>query len=394
MSSQPEGDIKTQEELLNDLEYGTPEERTAALSHLALVGDADALDAVVEYLQEHSPNDGGGLSALNVLAHKYMPANRYGLAEVVIPYLSDDSWHHRLIAVRLLNTHPNEMAIEPLRELVYEAREKAVVEQRRRFSPIRLHVERTLGESILALANCGRLLVLPDILDLLEDPSLRVIATRALGVIGSDTERPRLEDLIEDGDPNVRDAAQWALGLMDERMEQFLNPPSEIPEPPPDRLHPVYWAHRQLHAHDDPLIQFLVVRLAIEHLLLDTYMGEGRGLEQCSIVLRSHQGAEPPDFRSQPGTPVGAWRYTWMGPTLRRLEGPPPVIPTIPPSPGRGWSGAAIVLSYPAGLSQAGSGLISLDGVFEPSFGRGGHYRVARRSGEWSFVLHKRTWAV
>ncbi len=37
MSSQPEGDIKTQEELLNDLEYGTPEERAAALSHLALV---------------------------------------------------------------------------------------------------------------------------------------------------------------------------------------------------------------------------------------------------------------------------------------------------------------------------------------------------------------------
>jgi len=393
MTSHPEREVKSQAELLRDLLEGGPEIQVRALARLAQIGDADALDGVIDYLTRQAGDvSGGSLKTLNVLAHKYTPASRYELAEVLLPVLGSENWQQRQIAVRLLNAHPSEMAIDALRELIADAREKLEVEQRRRFSPIRMNVERTLNEAILALANCGRLLALPDVLDLLEDPVLRIMATRALGMIGSDTERLRLEELAEDYDPRVRDSAQWSLGLMDERLEQFLNPPDEMPDPPPDRLHPLYWAHRQLVADDDSLNQFLVVRVAVEHIILDEFISEGRGLEECTVVLRSYAGDQPPDFRTGEGDLVGAWRYTWEGPALTRLaEVPPP--PAIVGISGAQWHGPQIIIAMPETLLVTGNGLVSLDALFDPRYGHGGLYHITQDRGEWSFLLRRRTWA-
>jgi hypothetical protein len=220
------------------------------------------------------------------------------MAEGLIPYLSADEWSQRLVATRLLSTHPSELATGDLRNVVQASIEKLTSEQSSRFSPARMVAERVLVESIMALANCGRLSALPDILDYLEDTNLRPIAVRALGVVGSETERDRLEDLVEDPDSRVRDGAQWALGLMDERIEQLTNPPDQIPEPPPDRLHPVYWAHRVLEASDDDLLQFLIVRIAVEHLMLDPFLSEGRVPEECLITIRRFVGNNPPEWRA------------------------------------------------------------------------------------------------
>lgn len=392
MFTQPGSDDRTQDELLNDLRYGTPREQEAALARLAAIGEADALDAVIDYLREHAAEASrAGLDALRVLANKYLPEDRYSLAEALIPFLAAEDWEQRLIAVRLINTYPNELAIEPIRALIDEAREKIYAEQHVRLSPGRMLAERTLGEAIIALANSGRLLVLPDILEMLEDPSLRVVAARALGVIGSETERPRLEDLIEDDDPRVRDSAQWALALMDERMEQFLNPPPEFLEPPPDRLNPIYWAHRQLRASEDGLLQYLIVRIAIEHLILDTFVSEGRVPEQCLIIVRRYEGDTPPPYRFNDAPIIGIWEYRWQGPLLRQREGPLP--PNQPRFRYPGDSAATITISYPEALEVADEGLVSFDCRFEPFFGRGWIYRVAWREEGWTFSVLRRTWA-
>ena len=394
MSTSPGLDDYSQTELLNNLRYGSPREQEEALTRLAAVGDAEALDAVVEYLLEQPPGlEVTALDTLQVLAYKYVPVDRYSLAEVLIPFLSAEKWQHRLAAARLLSTHPNELAVEPLRELIDEAREKIANEPHRRLLPMPTLVERTLYEAIIALAGCGRVNVLPDILDLLEDRSLRPIATRALGVISSETERLRLEDLCEDDDVRVRDAAQWALGLMDERAAQFMLPPDQVPEPPPDRLTPLYWAHRQLYASDDDLVQFLVVRVAIEHLILDAFIGEGRVPEQCKITLRRYSGDAPPGFKEGGETEVvGSWRYYFQGPTLLPLDIP---SPEASGKEGAARRGASIIITYPGALSAGEEeGLVGFDCFFGPLVSRGWLYRITRQDeGGWSFTLVRRTWA-
>jgi hypothetical protein len=389
MSILPGSDDRTQAELLDNLRYGTQDEQEQALERLTAVGEAEALDAVVEHLCEHPAHaTKAALDALRVLANKYMPVDRYSLAEALIPYLESNDWEKRLGAARLLNAHPNELAVEPLRDLVYDARQRVYEERGRRTSTARMLAERTLGEGIMALANCGRLLALPDILELLEDPALQIVATRALGVIGSETERLTLDELCEHADPRVRDAAQWGLGLMDERAEQFMNPPAVPPEPPPDRLSPVYWTHRQLEADAaDDLLQFLIVRVAIEHLMLDEYLSEGRVPERCTIMVRRYAGATPPERQQTAGEPVGIWEYSWYGPTLRRR--------TAPPRPGhalRGRSGT-ITIIYPEDLPYDGTGLVSFECRLGSFSGEGWIYRVERRGGEWMFARQRRSWS-
>ena len=394
MSTLPGPDDRTQAELLYYLWHGTQGEQEKALERLAAVGEAEALDAVVEYLRDQPLGDSAaGLDALRVLANKYLPVERYALAEALIPYLAADKWEHRLIAVRLLNVYPNELAIEPLRSLVDEARDKVYEERQQRGSTARVVAERTLGEAIMALASCGRLLVLPEILDMLEEPALRIVATRALGVIGSETERLTLDELCEDGDPRVRDAAQWGLGLMDERAEQFMNPPDEIPEPPPDRLHPLYWVHRQLEATDDDLLQFLIVRVAIEHLILDQFLSEGRVPERCTITVRRYRGCTPPDRRKNDAELVGRWEYTWLGPSLARRDS----------APGSAWNhrsdtsigrGSSITINYPEDLPFDETGLVSFDCRFGPFAGQGWACTVSYSEGDcWTFSDERRTWS-
>ncbi len=392
MSTQPVPDDRTQAELLHNLRYGSPDEQEEALQRLAAVGEAEALDAVVDYLREEPSSAArAGLEALRVLANKYIPDDRYSLAEALIPFLEAREWELRLASVRLFNTYPNELAVESIRHLIDEARDKVYAERLNRASPSRALAERTLGEAVMALASGGRLLALPDVLDMMEDPALRVVATRALGVIGSETERQHLDDLCEDGDPRVRDAAQWALGLMDERAEQFMNPPTEMPEPPPDRLHPIYWTHRQLWASDDDVIQFLVVRIAIEHLMLDQLLSEGRVPETCLIMARRYRGSEPPDHRDSNAQIVGMWEYKWHGPELSQKFSEGAARP-LPPGAllGRGNS---IVVSYPEDLHFDETGLVSFDCHLGPFFGQGWLYRVARREDGWTFIRVRRTWA-
>jgi HEAT repeat protein len=385
MSAQTGPDDRTQAELLYDLEHGTPREQQRALSRLTAVGQAEALDAVVDYLREQPPGQGkAGLDALRVLATKYLPIDRYSLAEVVTPFLDARDWGQRLIAIRMLNTHPNELAVEPLRDLIDEAREKVYIEHGRQFSSARVLAERILTEGIMALANCGRLMTLPDILELLEDPALRPIAARALGIIGSETERLRLEDLIEDDNVHVRDAAQWALGQMDERIEQFTNPPSEFPEPPPDRLSPIYWVHRQLQADSDNLLQFLIVRVAIEHLMLDALLSEGRIPETCLITVRSYQGEVPPSYKSEGPEVVGTWQYYWQGPSLRKLPKPPQTNKR--PSGILAGRKASIVITYPVDLRRVRGGQVRFDCFFGALMGRSWIYHIARRDQHWTFA--------
>jgi HEAT repeat protein len=392
-------DNRTQAELLHDLRYGSPHEQDEALARLSAVGEAEALDAVVEYLC-HQPESARvpALEALRVLANKFIPTDRYGLAEALLPFLSSEDWAHRLMATRLFSTYPSELATGNLHTMVEDAWHKVCTEHGQRSrptSPARLLVERTLAEGIMAMASCGRLGALPRVLDYLEDQSLRPVATRALGVIGSETERERLEDLIEDEDFRVRDSAQWALTYMDDRIEMLTNPPDQMMEPPPDRLLPAYWAHRQLHSGTDPLLQFLIVRVAIEHLMLDAFLSEGRVPEECLITVRRYEGNTPPDFKLNRAEIVGVWQYHWHGPELNRLE-------NLPSSQGLSRvqrtslplkRGAGITISYPANLMFDSEGLVGFDCLFGPFFGRGWLYHIARRHGEWAFALIRRTWA-
>jgi len=392
-------DNRTQAELLDDLRSGSLQEQEEALARLAAVGEAEALDAVVEYLCNQAESSRApALEALRVLANKFMPVDRYGLAEALLPFLSSKDWSHRLMATRLFNAYPSELATEDVRKMVEEAWHKVTTEyatKPRPTSPARLIVERTLAEGIVAMASCGRLSVLPQILDYLDDQNLRPIATRALGVIGSETERERLEDLIEDPDFRVRDSAQWALGHMDDRIEMLTNPPAHLLEPPPDRLHPVYWAHRQLHASDEPLLQFLIVRVAIEHLMLDAFLNEGRVPEECLITVRCYEGKTPPDFKLNRAEIVDVWQYHWHGPELKRLEDkatsqgkPRTQRPGLPPR-----RGAGVTISYPTSLVFEGEGLVGFDCLFGPFFGRGWLYHITRQDDDWGFSLVRRTWA-
>lgn len=398
MQQSSEPDVRSQAELLHDLWNGPVEDQARILKRLAVVGEAEALDAVIDHLYEQPAEQRAeGIETLRVLATKYVPADRYKLADILIPALGDAEWSHRLIAARLFNAHPNEMATYALRDLIDEAREKVFAEQKRRFSPARVVAERTLGESILALANCGGLSVLPDILAMLDDPPLRAVATRALGVIGSETERMRLEDLVEDDDVHVRDAAQWSLGFMDQRMEQFMTPPDQQPPPPPDRLHPLYWAHRQLFASDDHLLQFLIVRVAIEHLMLDAFLSDGRVPETCKITVRRYEGDTPPEFRQNRAEVVGVWQYWFEGPNLIEIERSdlPASLPEPQrlPRPGSGGREARMTISYPASIYEQGEGQVSFDCQFGPFMGRGWIYKVEWQEETWSFALQRRTWA-
>jgi hypothetical protein len=395
----PIPDNRTQAELLHDLRYGMPHEQDEALARLSAVGEAEALDAVVEYLcSQPEAVRVPALEALRVLANKFLPADRYGLAEALLPFLSSEDWSHRLMATRLFSTYPSELATGNLHEMVDDAWQNVCAEHEeksRPASPTRLLVERTLAEGIMAMASCGRLGALPQVLDYLEDSSLRPVAARALGVIGSETERGRLEDLIEDEDFRVRDSAQWALSYMDERIEMLTNPPDHMMEPPPNRLMPAYWAHRQLHASTDPLLQFLIVRVAIEHLMLDAFLSEGRVPEECLITVRRYEGNTPPDFKLNRAEIVGVWQYHWHGPEINRLESTSSTqgLPRVQ-KPGLPLKrGAGITISYPSNLMYDSEGLVGFDCLFGPFFGRGWLYHIARRHGEWVFSLVRRTWA-
>src|SRR6185503_14837731 len=169
--SAPEG--KTQAELLNDLKNGSPQEQEQAVIRLGAVGDAESLDAVVEFLRSQPDGARGpALDALRVLANKYMPLDRYGMAEAVIPFLSASEWSQRFMATRLLNTHPSELATGRLREVVQEAMDKVIAEQGMRFSTVKMLAERTLAESIMALASCGKLAALADIVRYIDNNEL------------------------------------------------------------------------------------------------------------------------------------------------------------------------------------------------------------------------------
>jgi len=394
MTNSPAPDGKTQADLLNDLRHGSLREQEQALQRLGAVGDAESLDAVIDYIRSQPDAPGeAALDALRVLASKFMPLDRYGMAEAAMPYLSADNWNHRLVATRLLGTHPSELATARLRELVTESIDKILAEQQSRFSAVKMLAERTLGESMLALASCGKLAALPDMLGYMDEPELRPLATRGLGMIGSETERPRLEDLTEDPDIRVRDSAQWALGLMDERIEALTNPPAQPAEPPPDRIHPVYWAHRNLIASDDSLLQFLIVRVAIEHLILDAFFSDGRVPEGCLVTVRRYSGDTPPEFRFNRAEIVGVWQYAFQGPELFETEKPTSALP-VPPRPGLPNSRLpGITITYPMSLTETGDGLVSFDCVFGPMFGRGWLYQVNRQDGAWTFHLSRRLWA-
>lgn len=390
MTTVPGPDDRTQAELLHDLRYGSIDEQAQALERLAAVGEAEALDAVIDFLCDvpEPAAEPTALEALRVLANKYLPLERYALAEALIPFLSAPDWQERLTAVRMFNVYPNELATESVRALVDEAQEQVYFEREDGTANSRMLVERTLGEAIMALANCGQLYVLPEILDLLDDSALRVVAARALGVIGSETERDRLDELCEDRDPRMRDAAQWSLALMDERAEQFMNPPLDPPEPPPDRLNPVYWSHRQLDIEeDDDLLQFLVVRVAIEHLMLDQFLSDGRMPEHCTIVVRRYPGEEPPES-SQDSEIVGTWEYSWHGPSLTRrtpAQGRPSGRSSM-----RG--GSVITISYAEDMPFTDTGLVSFDCRFGPFNGQGWLYQVDWRPEGWAFHRMRRTW--
>src|SRR5262245_46809818 len=117
--SAPDG--RTLPELLHDLRHGSLQEQEQALIRLGAVGDAESLDAVVEMMGE-MPDElrNTSLDTLRILANKFMPVDRYSMAEALLPYLRVEDWAQRLVATRLLSTHPNEMATGDLRTVVEE----------------------------------------------------------------------------------------------------------------------------------------------------------------------------------------------------------------------------------------------------------------------------------
>lgn len=391
--SKQEPEYRTQADLLYTLENGSPDEQDIALARLADVGDAEALDAVIDYLHSRLPDVSPmGLRVLRVLAHKYIPADRYALSEILIPFLGTGDWSQRLIAVRLLGTHPNELAIEPLRELIAEARDEIEDLRRQPSRPFAGPTLNTLlGEAVLALAHCGHMSIWPDVAEFIEDPLLRPVAVQALGIIGTETERDQLEEFAEDDETRVRDAAQWALGAMDGRLEQLMAGPDKWPEPPPDRLHPLYWMHRLLFVSEDSLLQFLVMRIAIEHILLDYFFGERRVPERCVIVARRF----PDDdalltARSyQDGERVGGWLYWRDGPSLDPYDGPE--RPTRPKGGAASWASwqPSIVIRYPATLQVAGYGRSIFDRYLFPLPMPGWEYYIRREDDEWLFYRYR-----
>src|SRR5574342_1242737 len=108
MTNPPAPDDRTQAELLDDLRHGSAQAQEQALIRLAAVGDAESLDAVIETASDlRKELRGLALETLRILAGKYMPIDRYGMAEALLPYLSSDEWPQRLIAARLLSSHPS-----------------------------------------------------------------------------------------------------------------------------------------------------------------------------------------------------------------------------------------------------------------------------------------------
>jgi hypothetical protein len=388
-------DYRTQEELLHTLEHGAPDEQDVALARLADVGDAEALDAVIAHLRARLPHiSRAGLRVLEVLANKFAPIDRYSLTELLIPSLEMGDWNQRLAIVRLLATHPNELAVDNLRQLIAEVRQEI---ENTRLRPARPFAEPTLNallaEAILAMAHCGHMNVLPDITEFLEDPPLRPVAVQALGIIGTDSDRPQLEEYAEDDDVHVRDAAQWALGMMDDRLAQLMAGPEGWPEPPPDRLLPVYWTHRQLFATDDPLVQFLVTRIAIEHLLLDRFFFERRNPRMCVITARRFPDEEalqaaPP---REEGERVGGWLYRGDIPSLEPYDGPDR------PGPMRREKGApswvswrpSIVIRYPATLEGRGYGMVICERHLFPLPMPRWEYYLRREEDKWEFYCYR-----
>ncbi len=395
MHSSPGERGKTQEEFIHDLRDGSATDQRKALESLALIGDADALDEIIHYLQRNPDQTGQALKTLNVLAHKFFPDSRYDLADVVLPYLKASSWFQRLTAVRIFNTHPSELVVEPLHDLIDQGLTQLNEEEKKRFSFSKTQIEITLAEAITAIANCGKTTVLSDILAWLDNPLTRIAATRGLGIIGLETERPHLLELTEDRDPRVRDASQWALALMDDRQSQLDIPPDQVPEPPPDRLNPIYWSHRQLVASpDDEIIQVLVVRIAIEHLILDTFINQGRALDTCHIILREYASETPPEAGSTiTSRQTGVYFYQWQGPVLGEALNTNPKLP-VPHTffTQSTWPGPTIAIYYPEDLLSKGDGMIGTHLYFDPQYGRGAEYRLVERDGRWIFTLVKKTW--
>lgn len=387
---------KTQEEYIRDLHHGSLTDQKKALQSLALIGDAEALDEVIRFLHENSEQASQALKTLNILAHKYFPDNRYDLADVVLPFLKSNSWFQRLTAVRILNTHPSELVVEPLREMIEEGFIRLTEEGKKRFSFSKNQIEITLMEAIIAIANCGKTSVLSEILTWLEDPVARAAATRGLGIIGAETERPRLLELAEDRDPRIRDAAQWSLALMDDREAQFNIPPDEAPEPPPDRLSPIYWSHRKLlEDEEDEIVRLMVVRIAIEHLILDTFINQGKALDTCHIILRAYEGNAPPEPGSTDSSQlVDVFFYQWQGPIVGRALDMNQKLP-VPHMvfTQNNWPGPTIAIYYPEDLLSRGEGLISTHLYFDPQYGRGALYQIMERDNKWIFALIKKTWS-
>lgn len=385
---------RNREELLHTLEHGAPNEQDAALVRLADVGDAKVLDAVIAHLTPKLPHiSPTGLRVLQVLANKYTPTDRYSLTELLVPSLETNDWNRRLAVVRLLATHPNELSVEHLRSLIDEVRNEI---DHSRQSPTRPFVGQTLntllGETILALAHCGHMSVLPDITEFLEDPGLQPVAVQAMGIIGTDSDRPQLEEYAEDDDVRVRDAAQWALGVMDTRLEQLMAGPDGWPEPPPDRLLPVYWMHRQLYASENPLLQFLVTRIAIEHVLLDRFFADRRNPRICTITARRF--ADEDSLRAaasyQEGERVGGWLYRGNGPTLEPYDGPERSKMRDRGKGAPSWATwrPSIVIRYPATLEEKGHGIISLERYIFPLPMPTWEYYLKHEDNRWEFYCY------
>ena len=133
--------------------------------------------------------------------------------------------------------------------------------------------------------------------------------------------------------------------------------------------------------------------MAIEHLVLDNFIGEGRIPEQCRVIVRSYQGSTPPGFKSEETETVGAWRYNWVGPRLRQVGIPDqPTADSSHPRRSR-LRGARIIITYPEKLSSEGEGRVGFDCLFGPSFSQGFLYHVAWRDGDWTFALVRDTWS-
>ena len=386
---------RTQEDLLRALANGAPDEQDVALAHLADVGDAEALDAVVAYLgSKQSPVSQAGLRALLILASKYMPSDRYGLTELLAPFLGAGDWNRRLSVVRLLATHPNELAVEYLRRLIAEAREEIGRVRQRPMRPFaEPALQAVIGETILAMAHCGMMSVLSDITEFMEDQALRPIAVQALGIIGTDSDRPQLEEYAEDDDVRVRDAAQWALGVMDDRLRQLMTGAEGWPEPPPDRLLPFYWAHRQLVASEDPLLQCLVVRIAVENILLDRFFAERRNPRACIIVARRFpdEDALRAAASYQEGERVGGWTYRGDGPALEPYDGPERQEPVKRGQGLPSWASwrPAIVIRYPATLEEEGYGVAFFERFLFPLPMPMWEYYLKRAGDKWEFYCYR-----